>query len=463
MADDIATRQEDYLQQVSFNGIVLDNMSKSLNLDIPDHIKDITNTAVDKTGVADISDWRFLVTAYDTHSGHWEDTYNAVFPNSANWDYAFQQAITPSTVDGDLTSVFTTVNESSANWNSVYSSYNAQSATGTGGVEGSANWNSVYSSFNSQSANNALVNIQFSSNSANWNSVYSSFNSQSANNDLVNTQFGANSANWNSVYSSFNAQSASNAVVNSTFTSASGNWQTTFSTVSSQSANWGVPAGSILTMATNTLPSGYLPADGSSLNSSVYGNLFNTLVKYSVVTMTIATPCVVTWNNHGLYASDAIKFATTGALPTGIVANTTYYVATAGFAGSSFRLSTIPGGVTINTTGTQSGVQSGISAPFGSSALSAFNVPDLRGEFIRGWDNGRAVDINRSHGSFQVDEFKTHSHTFSPGANIWTQNSTDTRNPGVGGFSGLQNPSIGATGAAETRPRNIALRHFIKY
>lgn len=32
---------------------------------------------------------------------------------------------------------------------------------------------------------------------------------------------------------------------------------------------------------------------------------------------------------------------------------------------------------------------------------TTFNIPDLRGEFIRGFDNGRGVDSGRSFGSFQ--------------------------------------------------------------
>lgn len=33
---------------------------------------------------------------------------------------------------------------------------------------------------------------------------------------------------------------------------------------------------------------------------------------------------------------------------------------------------------------------------------TTFAIPDLRGEFIRGWDNGRGVDDGRSFGSFQA-------------------------------------------------------------
>jgi len=44
---------------------------------------------------------------------------------------------------------------------------------------------------------------------------------------------------------------------------------------------------------------------------------------------------------------------------------------------------------------------------------STFNVPDLRGEFIRGFDNGRGVDNNRSIASSQSDQNDSHTHSFS--------------------------------------------------
>jgi hypothetical protein len=75
--------------------------------------------------------------------------------------------------------------------------------------------------------------------------------------------------------------------------------------------------------------------------------------------VTIATPGVVTWTAHGLVAGDAVKFTTTGALPTGITAGTTYYVIAAGLTADTFRISATPGGAAINTSGSQSGVQTG--------------------------------------------------------------------------------------------------------
>ena len=43
------------------------------------------------------------------------------------------------------------------------------------------------------------------------------------------------------------------------------------------------------------------------------------------VTMTIASPCVVSLANHGLRDGTGVVFSTTGALPAGITAGTTYY------------------------------------------------------------------------------------------------------------------------------------------
>lgn len=86
-------------------------------------------------------------------------------------------------------------------------------------------------------------------------------------------------------------------------------------------------------------------------------------VKSSVATITIASPGVVSWANHGLAANTPVKFATTGALPTGLVAGTTYYVVAAGLTTGAFSVSATPGGTAITTTGTQSGVHTASTAP----------------------------------------------------------------------------------------------------
>ncbi|MFD2578808.1 tail fiber protein [Novosphingobium colocasiae] len=46
----------------------------------------------------------------------------------------------------------------------------------------------------------------------------------------------------------------------------------------------------------------------------------------------------------------------------------------------------------------------------GGDGSTTFNLPDLRGEFLRGWDDGRGIDADRDFASFQADELKEHAH-----------------------------------------------------
>lgn len=75
----------------------------------------------------------------------------------------------------------------------------------------------------------------------------------------------------------------------------------------------------------------------------------------STVTITIASPGVITWTGHTLKAGSPVVFTTTGALPTGLTAGTTYYVISAGLGANSFQVSATPGGSAVNTSGSQSG------------------------------------------------------------------------------------------------------------
>jgi hypothetical protein len=74
-------------------------------------------------------------------------------------------------------------------------------------------------------------------------------------------------------------------------------------------------------------------------------------------TISIASPAVITQDNS-FVAGQRIFFRTTGALPTGIIADQGYYVSATGLTTSSFQISATSGGVSIDTSGTQSGVQS---------------------------------------------------------------------------------------------------------
>jgi microcystin-dependent protein len=93
---------------------------------------------------------------------------------------------------------------------------------------------------------------------------------------------------------------------------------------------------------------------------------------------------------------------------------------------------------------------------------STFNIPDLRGEFLRVIDEGRGLDANRTLGSVQAQAIQSHAHSGIP-----TQGQNDVvgylayqTSANVNNYNGNL-PSSG--GGAETRPRNIALQAIIKY
>ncbi|QYM90748.1 phage tail-collar fiber domain-containing protein [Dickeya zeae] len=97
-------------------------------------------------------------------------------------------------------------------------------------------------------------------------------------------------------------------------------------------------------------------------------------------------------------------------------------------------------------------------------------LPDLRGEFIRGWDDGRGVDAGRAIGSNQSDAFKSHSHRFvneynSPSTTFIAF--TDQNSEGVDGSLRSGNRAwtyvyMENSGENETRPRNIAFSYIVR-
>ena len=100
------------------------------------------------------------------------------------------------------------------------------------------------------------------------------------------------------------------------------------------------------------------------------------------------------------------------------------------------------------------------------NTTTTFTLPDLRGEFIRTWSNGRAgVDVSRAIGSAQTDDFKAHSHEFYVGQGGGTLTTVAGWNlaGNLPGSAYAANTNIRNTGGAETRPRNIAMMACIKF
>lgn len=103
-----------------------------------------------------------------------------------------------------------------------------------------------------------------------------------------------------------------------------------------------------------------------------------------------------------------------------------------------------------------------IGTTFGAgNGVSTFKLPDLRGEFRRGWDDARGVDVGRTFGSAQADELRAHTHTVPK---IHTRMlSHDSSSEIDRGVETTATQASGSTGGAETRPRNIAMLACIKY
>lgn len=116
-------------------------------------------------------------------------------------------------------------------------------------------------------------------------------------------------------------------------------------------------------------------------------------------------------------------------------------------------------------------------APFDKNKYSKLGVtypsgvlPDMRGEFVRGWDDGRGVDAGRALLSAQGHAYQSHSHQLLMSAGVAGSgrvigidsnlNGTLTYNieqPGGGQIQAIAN-----SGGTETRPRNIAFNYIVR-
>lgn len=125
-----------------------------------------------------------------------------------------------------------------------------------------------------------------------------------------------------------------------------------------------------------------------------------------------------------------------------------------------------------------------VATTFGTGdGSTTFNVPELRGEFIRGLDNARGVDTGRVLGSAQASGIAAHNHTATsvvtdPGHTHTTSFGAGVVGTSSGGNLAANTSGSPATGSnttgitvattvnnstgTETRPRNVAFPFIIK-
>jgi microcystin-dependent protein len=95
----------------------------------------------------------------------------------------------------------------------------------------------------------------------------------------------------------------------------------------------------------------------------------------------------------------------------------------------------------------------------GGTGSSHFRVPDLRGYFVRGSGTNSDGTAAGTFGAKQADDFASHAHTTTAGAN----NGPMALFSGNGPAAAFQSATTGAAGGTETRPKNIAMLYCIKF
>jgi len=228
-----------------------------------------------------------------------------------------------------------------------------------------------------------------------------------------------------------------------------------------------------LTMATASLIGRYSAGTGAAQELTVSSNL-----TLGSGVLDLSSTMLSTINGKAALASPA--FTGTPTAPTPAVSDDSTKLATTAFVNDAlpagvvvaYASGTVPTGwLECNGAAVSRSTYAALFAAIGitygaGNGSTTFNLPETRGEFIRGWDNSRGVDSTRGIGTWQDHMLQDHSHRIQHGEQSNTQ--TGGSSPRVTQLSGASawdtNSSsmpIGNHGI-ETRPRNLAMMYIIR-
>jgi phage-related tail fiber protein len=166
------------------------------------------------------------------------------------------------------------------------------------------------------------------------------------------------------------------------------------------------------------------------------------------------------WITLGTVDEGTGRFTPTGSSDTGSVTFFATSSAPAGWLKAN--------GAAVSRT-TYAALFSAIGTTFGvGDGSTTFNLPDLRGEFMRGWDDGRGVDTGRAFGSAQATRVNNIQTVGRGGTGLFTSitvddNGTTSSLIYTGGFTGGDQSLNFTKKGGDTYPRNIALLACIKF
>ena len=229
----------------------------------------------------------------------------------------------------------------------------------------------------------------------------------------------------------------------------------------SQLSLGGCPIGSVIMWPIENIPLNWAKCEGQEYLIANYGTLHELLV----VDTGFVEITGLSWNsgtneftapaNHDFKLGQRVKF-TSGTLPAGIVNTFDYYAIPTGL--DKFQLTTnmwLTGAIVdLTDTGTGAAVTPSIYG-LGTNRVAGthFNVP-LINHFVRA-----NIDPGRMIGSMEEDAFKSHTHELGEETNNVAVGSGTDAGGGAAGFPG---PISGATGGAETRPKNVTQNFIIR-